>query len=207
MHRIVNDNASSRQPLSTSYKRTKPAYASLGLHSPTVEKSVQHIILKTRTQTVTIDRLLKAWEINRLFHEDYRPRSLDDRFHAVRVNSKSRCLCGWASLEHQDFVSLPVETATVQSNDELSQPSEGRSAPTAVCEGSDILALHISTMDGIQDGFRAGYWVPWHSAFNVLFVRSKGINNVFERIGVGTLFGREVDRIFAQSELQEVVLV
>jgi hypothetical protein len=93
-------------------------------------------------------------------------------------------ISGWASFEHPDFQTLS-------------------SLHESECE---ILALHISTMAWNRGGFQFGYVVPWHDAFNVLFLQSvKGKR--FQRVGVGVLFGKEAEGRFREGEEREIVIV
>lgn len=73
-------------------------------------------------------------------------------------------------------------------------------------DGSDIMAMMISTAKEMNDGCSYGYWVPWHTLFNVLFVQmiSPG---TFKRIGMGVLFGPHVARGFQRAEFEDIKLV
>ncbi|KUJ11028.1 HET-domain-containing protein [Mollisia scopiformis] len=93
-------------------------------------------------------------------------------------------ISGWASFEHPDFQTL----YWLHENE---------------CQ---ILALHASTMGWNQGGFQFGYVVPWHAAFNVLFLQCVKWRR-FQRVGVGVLFGKEAERRFREGEEREIVIV
>jgi hypothetical protein len=55
--------------------------------------------------------------------------------------------------------------------------------------------------------FRAS-WLPWNDLHYVLFLRRLGDGgNIYQRAGVGVLFGKDVERGFNAAEEDEVVLV
>lgn len=175
---------------STRIEHATPAFSSIRIHDsgPSGENYSQ-IEIRTRLQSVIVDRKLEAWELEVLFSVHYRPRLIDGLYRAVRVRSKYNALGGWASLENESFL---VNAAS-------SSDSPGESA------SSSITAVHISTTKKIYDGFQ-GNWYPWYRAYNVLFVQNKH-DNVFERVGVGVLFGRDADVRFHEREPQDIVLV
>jgi hypothetical protein len=73
-------------------------------------------------------------------------------------------------------------------------------------EGPLIYAFHISTTSRVPGGFGLGYITPWHEVFNVMFIRrAEGIK--YERIGVGRLFGREIEAQLSAGPLQDVELI
>lgn len=92
-------------------------------------------------------------------------------------------ICGWASFDVLD-----------------EKPRSTSDADLEVC------ALHISTISGVRGGFGLGYLTTRHSVLNVLF-----LNHVegqkYERIGIGRLFGREVQQQYRTATTQIIELV
>lgn len=144
-------------------------------------------------QRVVIDRLLKAAELEVLFSVYYRPRPRDDLYRAVRTGNKTNRLCGWASIEHESYAD--IEAAV-----------DGRSNNADTASTVEVDVIHISSTQLLYDDFVMGYWLPWHRAFNVLFVRHTR-DNMYERLGMGVLFGKEVDVAFKANGLQEITLI
>jgi hypothetical protein len=69
-----------------------------------------------------------------------------------------------------------------------------------------VLALHVSTISGVPDGFSLGFLRITHSVLNVLFVRAIG-GRRYQRIGVGRLFGKEAHRAFHTVMSQDIKLI
>ncbi|KAK3353713.1 heterokaryon incompatibility protein-domain-containing protein [Lasiosphaeria hispida] len=101
-------------------------------------------------------------------------------------------IAGCASIEHPDF-----------------QPPNQQADSVVVDKGQPILyALHISTFGGGRGGMTLSYLSLSHRVFSVLFVRPvQTIVNGYERVGVGRLFGKEIDRGFEDAVMREVRLV
>ena len=57
-----------------------------------------------------------------------------------------------------------------------------------------------------QFGLSLGYWLPWNDLHYVLFLRRLG-GNLYQRAGVGELFGKYVEREFHLAVEGEIVLV
>jgi hypothetical protein len=55
-------------------------------------------------------------------------------------------------------------------------------------------------------GLSLGYWLPWNDLHYVLFLRRLG-NNLYQRAGVGVLFGKDVEREFHLADESEIALV
>lgn len=89
---------------------------------------------------------------------------------------------GWASVEHSEYQVLG-------SGDIVTTP---------------VLAFVVASVENLDTGAAFGYiWKMRSTAYKVLYVRPvsvPGKNNVYERVGVGRLFGEEVDVIFKSSE-------
>ncbi|KAK1836359.1 heterokaryon incompatibility protein-domain-containing protein [Podospora conica] len=95
-----------------------------------------------------------------------------------------RCIFGWASIEHPDMQCL----------DKLEH----------------VFALHISTFwVKTTGGYALGYFLPnRYPVFNVLFVRRvQTVRDGFERLGVGRLFGKEMEKGKKMAVAREVRLV
>jgi hypothetical protein len=78
---------------------------------------------------------------------------------------------GWASFEHPDF-----------------------QHDTAFHEGHVIHALHVFQVHDIPVGYGLGSFNLHSTAFWVLFVRS--VSDSFERVGIGRLFGKDIEKGF-----------
>ncbi|KAK5654032.1 hypothetical protein OQA88_7710 [Cercophora sp. LCS_1] len=101
-------------------------------------------------------------------------------------------IAGWASVEHPDW-QLPAgyTTADVQGQRQRL-----------------LFALHISKITNIEGGFALGYLSYTHHAYNVLLVQPVDtLVNGYERVGVGCLFGREIDQGYERAVQREVRLV
>ena len=91
-------------------------------------------------------------------------------------------IAGWASFEHPDY-----------QDDSLFE------------DGCELCVFHISTALKVRGGYGLGYLTPWHNVFNVLFV--KNINGQkYERLGVGRLFGKEIEKQFGTATAHYVEL-
>lgn len=67
-----------------------------------------------------------------------------------------------------------------------------------------MCVFHIATAS-VDGGYGLGYLTPWHPVFNVLFVRNLDGQKV-ERLGVGRLFGKEIEKKFATATAHYVEL-
>ncbi|KAK0715418.1 hypothetical protein B0H67DRAFT_490769 [Lasiosphaeris hirsuta] len=95
-------------------------------------------------------------------------------------------VAGWASLEHPEF--------------QLDSNSPGGSSHV-------IFALHIARRFA-RSAPGLGYKMGIHSIFNVLFVRRvETVVDGFERIGVGALFGKDIERQFETAVQREIRLL
>ena len=177
-----NHYNSSELSIDLSPRATHPAYTSLEMHHSRAESDVAYVTLRSALLSVTVDRLLKAEDIEILFDYKIRPWPINDHYRAVRDVNKSHRLCGWATFDLEESTQSPR------------------------AEGTIVRALHISTLKHIDRGFQLGYFFTFPSAFYVLFVRNIH-DNVFERIGMGCLYGMEVDKAIKEAESKEVVLI
>lgn len=105
-------------------------------------------------------------------------------------------IIGWASVEHPEFQS--DEHPELQSDEKIASSS------------GSIYALFLERCEEM------GSWLRWRGAlvsrviFTVLLVRRvsiPGFNESFERVGVGRLFGGEVDRRYLSTEKTTISLV
>jgi hypothetical protein len=103
--------------------------------------------------------------------------------------SRPNLVAGWGSFEH---------------------PGYGSIADTSEKDGSPLVyAFLIMTEKRAERfGLSLGYWLPWNDLHYVLFLRRLGDGgNIYQRAGVGVLFGKDVERGFNAAEEDEVVLV
>jgi hypothetical protein len=69
-----------------------------------------------------------------------------------------------------------------------------------------VQALHVSTARGIEGGLKLGYFWPTHHVFHVLLIKRSG-GRVFERLGRGILYGKDISRGFQEAAELEIELV
>ena len=101
--------------------------------------------------------------------------------------SRPDLVAGWASFEH---------------------PGYGLIADTSEENGlTSVSAFLIMTEKRAERfGLSLGYWLPWNDFHCVLFLSKFG-DNLYQRAGVGVLFGKDVEREFHLANKSEVVLV
>jgi len=92
-------------------------------------------------------------------------------------------ITGWASFEHPDYQDDSVFRT-----------------------GPNIHAFYISRTSRVPGGYGLGYLSPWHDVFNVLFVRNIE-GRKYERLGVGRLFGKEIEEGFRTATTQDIELI
>jgi hypothetical protein len=89
---------------------------------------------------------------------------------------------GWASVEHPEYQILG-------SGDTVTRP---------------VLAFVVKSIENLYTGPAFGnIWKMRSTAYKVLYIRQvsvPGQNNVYERVGVGRLFGEEVEATFKSSK-------
>lgn len=107
----------------------------------------------------------------------------------VTIDEISPSVVGWASVEHPDC--------------QTDGPLEGRSQP--------LHALFVSSVENIDEGFAVGNLITAHlTAYKVVYLRRaeiSGYENAYERVGVGRIFGNEVDALFRMLKEEKVLLV
>lgn len=69
-----------------------------------------------------------------------------------------------------------------------------------------VQALHVSTTRDIEGGLKLGYFWPTHHVFHVLLIKRLG-GRVFERLGRGILYGKDMSKGFQEAAEQEIELV
>jgi hypothetical protein len=69
-----------------------------------------------------------------------------------------------------------------------------------------VQALHVSTTRGIKGGLKLGYFWPTYHVFHVLFIKRLG-GRVFEQLGRGILYGKDMSRGFQEMAEEEIELV
>ncbi|KAI0804131.1 heterokaryon incompatibility protein-domain-containing protein [Xylaria sp. FL0064] len=104
-------------------------------------------------------------------------------------------IAGWASVEHPDFQTV-ASSESDDADDDL------------------IFALFAAVARKVQGGWLLGNLSPHLTAYEVLYLRRIQIpgfetsdRDCYERIGVGRLFGDEVDKIYAVTDRSGVWLV
>lgn len=107
----------------------------------------------------------------------------------VCIASKPRTIVGWASIEHPDF----------QSDEEIASSEQ-------------VYAFFLLRTEEKGGWFRYGSLLVSRVAFNVLFLKRSNTHipcseDCFERIGVGALFGIEVDKVYQSTEKTTISLV
>ena len=102
-------------------------------------------------------------------------------------------IAGWASIEHPSF---------------QTQFDPGAGGLKTQSPQPVLYALHISTVHGVFGGITLGYLSLFHRVYDVLFVRPvRKLLNGYERVGVGRLFGKEMEQGFSNAVTREVRLV
>ena len=90
-------------------------------------------------------------------------------------------ICGWGSFEHAEYHRENF--------------------------GQEVVALLVSTRSVSGGGYSLGYIWPWHTVYDVVFVRGVEGRSSYERVGVGKLFGKEIERGFRTAGRRVVELV
>jgi hypothetical protein len=101
--------------------------------------------------------------------------------------SRPDLVAGWASFEH---------------------PGSGLIADTNEENGLTLVSAFLIMTEKRAErfGLSLGYWLPWNDLHYVLFLR-KLEDNLYQRAGVGVLFGKDVEREFHLADESEIVLV
>jgi hypothetical protein len=108
----------------------------------------------------------------------------ENTWRMVSSPSQPDIITGWANLEHPSF----------QEDGLIVRPT--------------VYALIVSQISGIFGGIKLGYLSCYHHAYNVLFLRQcDHVIDGYERIGVGRLVGREIDRDIGMSEERTIRLL
>jgi hypothetical protein len=101
--------------------------------------------------------------------------------------SRPDLVAGWASFE---------------------RPGYGLIADTSEENGLTLVSAFLIMTENRSErfGLSLGYWLPWNDFHYVLFLRKLG-DNLYQRAGVGVLFGKDVERGFHLADESEIVLV
>jgi len=148
---------------------------------------------------------LAAVEIHSLFADEddrtaaanvtgHRPAFGREVWRRVTTPQTPGIVAGWASLEHPDF-------------------QDGNSSSVEV-----VMALFAAVRTKVQGGWLLGNASPHLTAYDVLYLRRVQIpelavspagkdRDCYERVGVGRLFGGEVDNMFKSTEKSKIWLV
>ncbi|KAK3368592.1 heterokaryon incompatibility protein-domain-containing protein [Podospora didyma] len=119
-----------------------------------------------------------------------------DNWRTVASPRDREHIAGWASIEHPDF----------QINASNRNGGDGRGGGSPPREV--VYALHVSTAKGVNGGFNLGYTSFTHHVYNVLFVRRVSVvRDGYERVGVGRIFGKDMDRGLGEATMREIRLV
>jgi hypothetical protein len=87
-------------------------------------------------------------------------------------------------------------------------PGYGFIADTSEENGLTVVSAFL-IMTGVRAelfGLSLGHWLPWNGLHYELFLRRLG-NNLYQRAGVGVLFGKGVEREFRLTDKGEIALV
>ncbi|KAI1733477.1 hypothetical protein F4680DRAFT_463105 [Xylaria scruposa] len=135
----------------------------------------------------------------------------------VALPSSKERICGWVSLDKEQNVRQTESrnNGHGEHNGASSNPallSQGDVETGQAAPGEETQVLLVSTRDAQEGGYFLGYgFMGDHPIYLVLFVRRyphamAPSENGFERIGVGRLFGKRVQKLFEDTEAQEVLL-
>ena len=80
------------------------------------------------------------------------------------------------------------------------------SFPLNSIESEEIYALLVSTLTGLDRALTLGYCFTRATAYFVLLVQRER-DNVYKRVGMGCVFGQEIEKGFQTSLHRDVVLV
>ncbi|KAL7621086.1 hypothetical protein AAE478_008399 [Parahypoxylon ruwenzoriense] len=121
----------------------------------------------------------------------------------VAMVADPETVAGWASVEHPGLQTDEGCRAASEQGEEEGGGEGGRWR---------LWALVFTRIEKVEGGFGFGNLMGYHAAFQVLFLRARripefGFGKCYERVGVGRLFGNEVDALLRDAERREVWLV
>ncbi|KAK4191098.1 hypothetical protein QBC35DRAFT_460506 [Podospora australis] len=121
-----------------------------------------------------------------------------DTWRMVASPSDKSYIAGWASIEHPD-----MQTKSGNAGSGITTKS------TSVGESSgDIFAMHISSLENWDGSAALGYLTQGHPVYNVLYVREiKAVTDGFERVGVGRVFGKEMETRMKKATARRIRLL
>ncbi|KAK3353974.1 hypothetical protein B0T25DRAFT_223712 [Lasiosphaeria hispida] len=178
---LINNQPSSAITTPTGHSTPDAQVMVLCLHA-----KIQHVILGQFFSSEEDKQLVGdlAWR---------RPMVGMDSWRTVASPLDPKHIAGWASIEHPDMQIDKID------------PNRDPGTP----HGEIVCALYVSTVPGVPGGIPLGYLSTAHHVYNVLFVRRarNTRDGYYERVGVGRLFGREMDQGLKQATAKEVYLI
>ncbi|PQE31333.1 het domain-containing protein [Rutstroemia sp. NJR-2017a WRK4] len=110
-----------------------------------------------------------------------------DMWRRVSLLEEREYIDGWASVEHPEY-----------------------QTDAACVESCPIYAFFLSQLSAMKGGYGTGSWFGYNTVYKVLFligVERPGIENCFERVGTGRLFGCRAKTKFDISQESDIWLV
>jgi hypothetical protein len=110
-----------------------------------------------------------------------------DMWRRVSLSDEREYIDGWASVEHPEY-----------------------QTDVACVESCPIYAFFLCQIRAIEGGYGNGSWDGYHTVYKVLFlisVERPGLENCFERIGTGRLFGYRAKTKFDISSESDIWLI
>lgn len=115
-----------------------------------------------------------------IFNERYKSFGYQSLKAFVFSDTRPNFVAGWASLDSPGYG--PIEAASEEDGVHR------------------VYALWVMTEKRAEPfGLSLGYWLPWNNFYHVLFLRKKG-DHLYQRVGVGILFGKDIDRGFVVED-------
>lgn len=116
----------------------------------------------------------------------------------------------WKNFGHESlrqFVYSPLQPDLVAGWASFDGPGYGPIEDAGEEDGLPrVYALWVVTEKRAEPfGLSLGYWLPWNDFYHVLFLRKLG-DHLYQRAGVGVLFGKDIDRGFLVED-EEFMLV
>ncbi|KAK4163748.1 heterokaryon incompatibility protein-domain-containing protein [Cladorrhinum sp. PSN259] len=107
------------------------------------------------------------------------------------VGPEPQFIIGWASVEHARY------------------HRDINSIPDTSLDDDSVYALFVRKLSKIAGGYGWGNWTNHQTAFEVLYVTRAdhdGCQYCYERVGIGRLFGGDVEACYAAAEEMDVML-
>jgi hypothetical protein len=122
-----------------------------------------------------------------IFWDRYQDFSHDDFRRFVYSPLRPNLVAGWACFDNPSYGSSSIERA-----------ENGLAS---------VYAFRVMTEKHAERfGLSLGYWLPWNDLHYVLFLRRLG-ERLYQRVGVGVLFGKDMEGGFRETTEDEFALV